>query len=1019
MTRPRIHPTFTPSGSLAGLLADDLSLIQYPASDLEAGPQQVWLRRRGSDGVAARPLTGPASGARIAEVDGGVSLAGSADGLEWRLWWEQPADGVFGWSLEVRNPGTEGAEIDAVYLLDAALTPPADLARNEFYVSQYLDVAPLGSAEDFAVAVRQNMPGSGNPWLAVTCTEPVAGWCTDALQLRADRPGTGLDLTRDLPSERLQHEHTLVGLQTSPVSLAAGQSWRVSFRVVVEASHPAASTDADLALIAAALGGAGWAGAAPSVEGSRVAESTVFSPVSWAHGEDIGRDEFLSLAGPAEAIEDGPDGDAWAYWSGTRHVVAGAKDRAVLRPHGHVLRAAEGVRPQDVATASTAWMAGTFVSQLTRGHSCAEPLVSVRRSYLGLTVAEGVRVFVRDADAWQLLGLPSAWAVDDHTATWWYRRGSRMIRIGTDLSLASLTLDVEVDGEALDVLLSIRRPDGDLQVHEHHAVDRVTHEFPLGDADASAAEPLALPSLTTSDASGEVLARMLPSLAGNALIHYQVPRGLEQFTGGAWGTRDVCQGPVGLLAAVDRQDVVREVLLTVFAGQQVDGDWPQWFDYLSTHAAPGYRDSHGDIVYWPLLALGEYLEVTGDVGILDEQVRWVGEAEFAAPSTVLEHVQAAVDHLLAHRSADPRLPAYGHGDWNDALQPARPELAAEMVSTWTAELEIKALTTLACGLRTVNRELAELLNETADRTEAALRDRLLVDGELCGYAIVTDGGVEPLVHPRDGRTNLEHGSLQMIHALADELLTPEEAKAHLAIIDAELDGPTGIYLFDRPVSYHGGETHTFLRAEAASFWGREIGLMYMHAHVRWVEALLRLGLADRAWAAFQRILPEGLRASVTGVVPMQSNCYFSSVDALFADRDEAQREAGRLFDAEAPFAGGWRVYSSGPGLVLRMVVENLLGLRWTHRGLDVDPVLPVSLNGLTAEVSLGGRRVRATYTVRGEGHGVGGVTVNGQEVDVVALPRRYRRGGVTIPREAWDAAAAAGADVVEVAITVG
>ena len=37
----------------------------------------------------------------------------------------------------------------------------------------------------------------------------------------------------------------------------------------------------------------------------------------------------------------------------------------------------------------------------------------------------------------------------------------------------------------------------------------------------------------------------------NAMVHYTIPHGLEQYCGGAWGTRDVCQGPVELLSAVN------------------------------------------------------------------------------------------------------------------------------------------------------------------------------------------------------------------------------------------------------------------------------------------------------------------------------------------------------------------------------------------------------------------------------------------------------------------------------------
>ena len=50
------------------------------------------------------------------------------------------------------------------------------------------------------------------------------------------------------------------------------------------------------------------------------------------------------------------------------------------------------------------------------------------------------------------------------------------------------------------------------------------------------------------------LSEWLPWLQNNALVHYLAPRGLEQYSGGGWGTRDVCQGPVGLLTALDAGD---------------------------------------------------------------------------------------------------------------------------------------------------------------------------------------------------------------------------------------------------------------------------------------------------------------------------------------------------------------------------------------------------------------------------------------------------------------------------------
>ena len=54
------------------------------------------------------------------------------------------------------------------------------------------------------------------------------------------------------------------------------------------------------------------------------------------------------------------------------------------------------------------------------------------------------------------------------------------------------------------------------------------------------------------------LSDITPWFIHNALVHYLSPRGLEQYSGGGWGTRDVSQGPVELLLAHGLTRPVRE-----------------------------------------------------------------------------------------------------------------------------------------------------------------------------------------------------------------------------------------------------------------------------------------------------------------------------------------------------------------------------------------------------------------------------------------------------------------------------
>lgn len=1044
---PRLLPVTlerTAAGDAARLDAGPLSLLQYPATPVGPGPAGVHLRHRrpGDAPWTAAPLTGPAASGAIT-ADGTVTTEHHGLLARARLAATAGGDG-WAWTITLHSTGTEAVEVDLLHTLDAALAARDHIRRNEQYVAQYLDLTPVTLPGDtLALAVRQNLPEGEVPWAVIGADAPVAQWGTDALQLLDCATGAGLDPARDLPSERLQHEHTLAALRTAPVVLAPGEEWTTSFWGAVLADHPAATSPEDAALITVVRAQLTLPAPPAAAEGTplpvsllaRAAELPV-EPATTAELEDL-------VGGPLHLVERHGE-EVLAAFGPEGHVVTAAKERAVLRPHGHIQQATAHAEADLATVASTVWMRGVLCSQLTVGHASSGELTGVRRSYLGLERHSGVRLLHRaPGGAWELLGVPSAWSTTATSSRWLYRGAHGTIRVSSQVTLPGSVL-VTIDrpdsrtGDAGELLLLV---DGTEQLAAGITADGTP--VPLADDaalfedgtahgsglrtaalgtaghvevrlgttdDASATEAYAprLPALTGADGEeAAALGEMLGWLAQNAAVHFRSPRGLEQYSGGAWGTRDVCQGPLGLLLATDEPAALRSTLLSVLGAQQEDGTWPQWFDYLPGHAGPGLRDSHGDVVYWPLRALGEYLDATGDASILGETAPWVGEAAMGAPTSVLDHLTRAVTHIEGARTEDPRLPAYGHGDWNDSLQPARPELARHLCSTWTTELEITALTGLADALAEHAGEesaaLVERCRTIAAGAAEAFAELLLVDGELAGYGWLEEGRLRHLVHPTDTTTGLQHGSLQMIHALTDELLTPEQARHHLDLIDEHLAGPTGVYLFDHPVEYHGGVMEVFQRAETATFWGREIGLMYMHSHLRFIEALTHLGEAERAWQELLKAVPIGVTERIRGARPRQANCYYSSSDAVFPDRYVAAENGAALFDESTGFEGGWRVYSSGPGLLLRLVVEDVLGVRGRAGRLEIDPVLPAALDGTTAEVPFDGGMLTVQVTVGETGCGVRSLRIDGQEIDLAGegvrgLERRYRAAGVAIDR---------------------
>ncbi len=101
-----------------------------------------------------------------------------------------------------------------------------------------------------------------------------------------------------------------------------------------------------------------------------------------------------------------------------------------------------------------------------------------------------------------------------------------------------------------------------------------------------------------------------------------------------------------------------------------------------------------------------------------------------------------------------------------------------------------------------------------------------------------------------------------------------------------------------------------------------------------------------------------------------------------------------------PFEGGWRVYSSGAGIAVRIVHECFLGLRRGRTVLGIDPVVPKALDGLAARVTLAGHDVTVRYRIAAAGHGPTAVTLNGQPLPLTRLRNPYRTAGVTVPTAA-------------------
>ena len=495
---------------------------------------------------------------------------------------------------------------------------------------------------------------------------------------------------------------------------------------------------------------------------------------------------------------------------------------------------------------------------------------------------------------------------------------------------------------------------------------------------------------------------IMPWYCMNAVTHFLTPHGLEQFGGAAWGTRDVSQGPFDLLLTLQKYNEAKQVLRTLFSNQNPAGDWPQWwmFDsYFNVRAA----DCHGDVYYWCIIALGSYIKVTGDIKFLDEILPYYHEkgVSLAEKTPLSEHIDRLIRMITDSYIPGTAFVPFGGGDWNDSLQPVSKELAGRMISSWTVEMNYQAFAEYQHVFeKTGNLDKAKVLNETCARIKTDFNEHLVKDGVVAGYGLVEkDGSISVLLHPSDTITGIKYSILPMDRGIISGIFTREQAQHHQEIIDKYLKGPDGARLMDRPLKYKGGIQSIFQRAESATHFGREIGIMYVHEHIRYAESQSILGNADAFVKALRQANPVEYRQVVPCGDIRQANCYYSSSDVAFKSRYEADQRYDEIKTGNIPLRGGWRVYSSGPGIYITLVISRLLGLRTDVGNIILDPVLPYEMDGVSAFINFLGYPITFSYAVKNGTFSPSAVSINGKDINFAYEENNYRRGGAIISKD--------------------
>lgn len=447
---------------------------------------------------------------------------------------------------------------------------------------------------------------------------------------------------------------------------------------------------------------------------------------------------------------------------------------------------------------------------------------------------------------------------------------------------------------------------------------------------------------------------------------------------GAYGYRDQLQDAMNIVL-VD-PSVTHDQILRNASHQFVEGDVLHWW-HEDNHF--GLRSRYKDDYLWLVYATIMYIEVTGDVAILSEEVPYINApilGDYENEKTVNFEYTSEKDSLFKHLEkalnlsinslGSHHLPLMGGGDWNDGMN--RVGIKGKGESVWLGfflyniiEMFIPVIEKFDSSydiskLEKFNSKLKDNLNKYGWDDKYYLRayfdngDRLgSHDNTECKIDLISQSfalisGVCPEEKKDEVLNSVSDNLVDEEHGLV-KLLTPPFSKS--------LNNPGYIMNYSKGIRENGGQ--------------------YTHAVSWYIMALIKEKKYDEAYRYYQMINP---------VTKNNIEEYKVEPYVIAADIYSAANMAGR---------GGWTWYTGSAGWFYNVGIRDLLGIKKEGSILNIEPCVLDKFK----KFNITYRYLDTTYDIEVKKDKTDKILVDGTSVSKIKLVNDKKKHDVVIYRK--------------------